>query len=277
MTHSNKLCLVLLATSKEYRSGEVHKCLDSYFSSEASQGHSIDVKIFFNNGDLSNYSDLLKYEKNKNINKVIIKSLKLEGMDDLYCRTPQELKNLQNIKIPLLGGSAGPNNLFFNSMIPLMGEPYRDYLMIECDTLPIKNYWADKVIEYCDNSSFMIAGSMYRGKHQLPSFDSWTGHLNGVAIYRRSENLKSFLSLSRKTIINKVASNKNYFVSFDVGMHNFLGTLNGRKYFNNPDLPDNMLIDSPIISNFSLPIDTATSIKSVKEQHPHTIILHQKT
>ena len=277
MTHSNKLCLVLLATSKEYRSGEVHKCLDSYFSSEASQGHSIDVKIFFNNGDLSNYSDLLKYEKNKNINKVIIKSLKIEGMDDLYCRTPQELKNLQNIKIPLLGGSAGPNNLFFNSMIPLMGEPYRDYLMIECDTLPIKNYWADKVIEYCSNSSFMIAGSMYTGKHQLPSFDSWTGHLNGVAIYRRSENLKSFLSLSRKTIINKVASNKNYFVSFDVGMHNFLGTLNGRKYFNNPDLPDNMLIDSPIISNFSLPIDTATSIKSVKEQYPQTIILHQKT
>ena len=276
MTHSNKLCLVLLATSKEYRSGEVHKCLDSYFSSEASQGHSIDVKIFFNNGDLSNYSDLLKYEKNKNINKVIIKSLKIEGMDDLYCRTPQELKNLQNIKIPLLGGSAGPNNLFFNSMIPLMGEPYRDYLMIECDTLPIKNYWADKVIEYCDNSSFMIAGSMYRGKHQLPSFDSWTGHLNGVAIYRRSENLKAFLGLSRKTIINKVASNKNHFVSFDVGMHNFLGTLHGRKYFNNPDLPDNRLIDSPIISNFSLPIDTGTSIKSVKEQYPQTIILHKK-
>ena len=82
MTHSNKLCLVLLATSKEYRSGEVHKCLDSYFSSEASQGHSIDVKIFFNNGDLSNYSDLLKYEKNKNINKIIIKSLKIEGMDE---------------------------------------------------------------------------------------------------------------------------------------------------------------------------------------------------
>jgi hypothetical protein len=276
MTHSNKLCLVLLATSKEYRSGEVHKCLDSYFSSEASQGHSIDVKIFFNNGDLSNYSDLLKYEKNKNINKIIIKSLKIEGMDDLYCRTPQELKNLQNIKIPLLGGSAGPNNLFFNSMIPLMGEPYRDYLMIECDTLPIKNYWADKVIEYCSNSSFMIAGSMYRGKHQLPSFDSWTGHLNGVAIYRRSENLKAFLGLSRKTIINKVASNKNHFVSFDVGMHNFLGTLHGRKYFNNPDLPDNRLIDSPIISNFSLPIDTGTSIKSVKEQYPQTIILHKK-
>jgi hypothetical protein len=276
MTHSNKLCLVLLATSKEYRSGEVHKCLDSYFSSEASQGHSIDVKIFFNNGDLSNYSDLLKYEKNKNINKVIIKSLNLKGPDDLYCRTPKELKNLQNTKIPPLGGSAGPNNLFFNSMIPLMGEPYRDYLMIECDTFPIKNYWADKVIEYCDNSLFMIAGSMYRGKHQLPSFDSWTGHLNGVAIYRRSENLKAFLGLSRKTIINKVASNKNHFVSFDVGMHNFLGTLHGRKYFNNPDLPDNRLIDSPIISNFSLPIDTGTSIKSVKEQYPQTIILHKK-
>ena len=276
MIYSNKLCIVLLATAREYTSGEVNECLDSYFASEASKEHSIDVKIFFNNGDLSNYSDLLKYEKNKNINKVIIKSLNLKGLEDLYCRTPQELKKLQEIEMPALGGSSGPNNLFFNSMTPLMGESYRDYLMIECDTLPIKNYWADKVIEYCDNSSFMIAGSMYRGKSPLPLFDSWTGHLNGVAIYRRSENLKHFLILSKKTIINKVASNKNHFVSFDVGMHNFLGTLNGRKHFNNPDLPDNRLIDSSIISNFSLPIDRETSIKSVKEQYPQTIILHKK-
>jgi len=122
----------------------------------------------------------------------------------------------------------------------------------------------------------MIAGSTYLGKYNLPPLETWTGHLNGVAIYRASNNLSIFLQLSKKTIQSFVESNQNHFISFDVGMHFFLSTLLGRKNFNNPNLPGNLLIDSPVISNYSLPEDFATSVEEIKKDYPQTIILHKK-
>ena len=68
----------------------------------------------------------------------------------------------------------------------------------------------------------------------------------------------------------------NNFISFDVAMHTFVCTLDGRKHFNNRDLPNNQLIDCPIISNYSLPQDADTTIESVKKEYPQTIILHKK-
>ena len=276
MKYTNKLSVVLLATQKEYDSGLVKKCLDRYFQTDASTDKSIDLFIFLNNGGEQKYIDLLEYKNCKNVNEVYIKPHDLQGIDDLYLRTPQELQQANLDKVPPLGGSNGANNLFFDSMIPLMREHYRDFLMIECDTFPIADYWIDRMIGYCDNHTFMIAGSTYKGKQKLPIFEAWTGHLNGVAIYRRSDALADFFRLSKKTIAYKVINNKNHFISFDVGMHAFLGTLNGRKYFNNPSLPHNYLIDCPIISNFSLPVDAGTTIESVKKQYPQTIILHKK-
>jgi len=276
MNFTNKLSIVLLATQKEYNAGLVASCLDGYFKTDASVNKKIDLHIFFNKGEESNYNDLLEYKNCKNVNEVKIKSHNLQGVDDLYLRTPKEMREANLSKIPPLGGSNGANNLFFDSMIPLMQENYRDFLMIECDTKPVQSNWIDGVIKYCDQNVFMIAGSTYLGKQQLPIFEAWTGHLNGVAIYRSSQNLRSFLQLSKKNIAYKVASNKNHFVSFDVGMHSFLGSLTGRRHFNNPSIPQNRLLDCPIISNYSLAIDSDTSVNDIKAKYPETIILHQK-
>ena len=276
MKHTTQLSIVLLATQKEYQSGDVTACLDKYFKTNASVDKKIDLHIFFNKGEESDYNDLLDYKNCENVNEVKIKSHKLEGADDLYIRTPEELDKSKLHEIPEMGGSAGPNNLFFNSMIPLMSGIYRDHLMIECDTYPVKDLWLDQIISYCDNTVFMIAGSSYKGKCEFPHFDTWTGHINGVAIYRASKNLSTFFEFAKKTIIHHNLHHKNPFMSFDVAMHYFSCTLLGRKFFNNRNLPFNQLIDSPIISNYSLPQDMDTGIQEIKEQHPETIILHKK-
>lgn len=276
MKHTTQLSIVLLATQKEYQSGDVTACLDKYFKTNASVDKKIDLHIFFNKGEGSDYNDLLDYQNCENINEVRIKSHKLEGINDLYARTPEELDRANINEMPDMGCSAGPNNLFFNSMIPLMSGIHRDYLMLESDTFPIQDFWLDKIINYCDNTVFMIAGSSYKGQFPFPDFDTWTGHLNGVAIYRASQNLSTFFKLSQKTIAHHVKYS-NPFMSFDVAMHYFSCTLLGRKFFNNRNLPFNQLIDSPIISNYSLADDTVTSVEEVKKQHPDTIILHQKT
>lgn len=276
MKHTTQLSIVLLATQKEYQSGDVTACLDKYFKTPASVDKKIDLHIFFNKGEESDYNDLLDYQNCENVNEVKIKSHKLEGADDLYIRTPEELDKSKLHEIPEMGGSAGPNNLFFNSMIPLMSDIYRDHLMIECDTYPVKDLWLDQIISYCDNTVFMIAGSSYKGKYEFPHFDTWTGHINGVAIYRASKNLSTFFEFAKKTIIHHNLYHKNPFMSFDVAMHYFSCTLLGRKFFNNRNLPFNQLIDSPIISNYSLPQDIDLTIEEVQKENPETIILHKK-
>jgi hypothetical protein len=276
MKFSNQLAVVLLNTQREYLAGHTHKCLDAFFKTTASIDKKIDLLIYFNKGNISEYNDLLEYKNCANVNDVKIYSHELSDLDDLYARTPKELEQMNLPKVPELGGSAGPNNLFFNTMIPLVSSEYRDLLMLEPDTQPIQDCWIDKVVEYCDSEKFLVAGSCYRGKQDLYTFGSWTGHLNGVAIYRNTPMLGLLFKYAKMLIQKEVELLDNNFISFDVAMHTFVCTLDGRKHFNNRDLPHNQLIDCPIISNYSLPQDTDTTIESVKQKYPKTIILHKK-
>lgn len=276
MNFTKNLALVLINTQKEYLSGDTHRCLDSYFSNTPSINKKIDLYIFFNQGEESEYSDLLKYKQHKNVNDVIIKSHQLSDFEDLYARTPKELKEMNLAKTPPLGGSSGPNNLFFNSMIPLTKKSYRDYLMIEPDTQPIQDNWIDKILQFCDDEKFLVAGSLYRGKANLYTFAHWSGHLNGVAIYRNARMLKVLLKYAKALIEKETELTENAFLSFDVAMHQLRCTLSGQKHFNNRNSPENHLLDCPIISNYSLPVDADTTIDSVKKEYPQTIILHKK-
>ena len=276
MKFSTKLAVVLLNTKREYVAGHTHKCLDAFFKTRASLDKKIDLLIYFNQGDTSEYNDLLEYKNCANVNDVKIHSHELSDLDDLYARTPKELEEINLPKVPALGGSAGPNNLFINTMTSLVGSEYRDLLMLEPDTQPIQDYWIDKISEYCDSEKFLIAGSCYRGNQDLYTFGEWTGHLNGVAIYRNSAMLGLLFKYSKSLIKHEVGLCNNNFISFDVAMHTFACTLSGRKHFNNRDLPHNQLIDCPVISNYSLPQDADTTIESVKKEYPKTIILHKK-
>jgi hypothetical protein len=268
MNYTNKLALVLLTTAKEYYSGAVDSCLEKYLESKPSKDKKIDLFIFFNQGQESEYSKLLKLKSHKNINDVIIKSHKLSFLDDIYVRSPCEFKKFKDI--PRLGGSSGANNLFFKSMISLCERYYDDFLMIETDTQPVKNYWIDKILDFCVYNDFLIAGSTYKGPSKLPTFQAWTGHLNGVAIYKCDPLLKLLLQYTEKLIESEISQKTTNFLSFDCAIHQLCCSLCGKKYF------ASKVIDTNIISNYSLPSDKKTSIKSVLKQHPQTIILHKK-
>ena len=276
MEFTNKLALLLITTQAEYESGLVDKCIKNFLSKEVSLSHKIDLHIYFNVGKEFTYATLNKYSSLDVVNKIFINILNLSKVEDLYCRTPKDFKNLKSRSDLELGGSSGPNNLFYRSFENLFSSEYRDILLIETDCFPVKKYWLDHVIEYCDNNKFLISGSTYKGKVKLAPFQIWTGHLNGVAIYRNSLFLKTFIRKSKQLIKHEIHNKVSNFISFDVAMHKVYSTLFGRKHCHDPKVPENHLLDCNIISNFSLPEDKNTPIESVIKQYPETIILHKK-
>jgi hypothetical protein len=276
MKYTNKLSVFLMSTQREYLDGSVERCLRKYFESNASPQYKIDLQITFNKGKLSEYSGLDFLTKFKNLNNVYISTLNLSGLDDFYAPTPQAMRESNLSSTPKLGGSTGPNNLFYKSFDRFCDLDYRDYLLIEVDSQPVTDNWIDKLVDYCDNKQFLIAGSTYKGKQTLPIYEEWTGHLNGIALYRNSPFLKAFIQESKKLIEFNVNHKINNFISFDVAMHKLYSGLFGRQHCHDPFKSENHLINCPVISNFSLPIDSDTTIESVKEQYPQTIILHKK-
>lgn len=272
--YTTKLAVVLVATERELINGDVRRCLDCYIQ-ESTSLHKIDFFIFFNKGEEHKFEDLKRYEMYSCVNKVLIKSHKLSNLDDIYIRTPEEVKAKK--VIPTLGASAGANNLFFNSMIPLMDEKYNNYLMIETDSRPLKQNWIDRIIEYSESNKFLIGGSQYKGNSELPNeHEPWTGHLNGIAIYRKSKKLKYLLVKSKEFIKFQVKHKSEYFLSFDCAIHLYISTRKGLRFFRNLKTPWNWIKDTSIITNMSLPQDKLIEINEVQRRFPDTIILHQK-
>lgn len=274
MNFTTSLVVALVTTTKEYESGQVKKCLDQYFRTKGSVDKKIDLHIFFNKPIECN--DLLEYELCENINEVKIIHHNFNELDDLYAKNPQELLKLKLPKLPKLGGSAGANNLFFDSMIPLCESNYDQCLMIETDSKPIKENWIDKIIEYSENNKFLIGGSLYKGNQTLYTFGSWTGHINGVAIYKLNVAQKALLSNSKKLIETEVALNGAQFISFDCAIHQYTCTLDGTRFFRRRNAQDYHVIDTPIISNLSLDHDKSIPEEEILKKYPQTIILHQK-
>lgn len=267
--NTKTLAVVLVATRRELLQGDVRRCLDAYFKT-AKGTCKVDLKIFFNVGDEQEYEDLKRYEIYPSVNKVSIVSHNLSSLNDIYIRTPEEAR-ARNV-MPSLGASAGANNLFFDSMIPLMEEDYENYLMIETDSRPLTSKWIEGITEYIKGKKFLIAGSQYKGTQRLSDYETWTGHLNGIAVYKKSKKLKWLLTETKKFIEYQVKEKKEIFLSFDVAIHLFLSTRKGLKYIRSK----NLLIDTPIITNMSLPCDADVDTSEVVEKYPKTIILHQK-
>lgn len=276
MKYTNKLSILLICTQQEYLQGQVEKCLRMYFESNASSKYQIDLRIAFNKGKLTEYSNLNFLTKFKNLRNITVFSAGLSGLNDLYARTNQDLNMLNLSKMPDLGGSAGPNNLFFDSMFSLFKSEYDHILTIECDTRPVVDFWLDKLIDYCSSHSFLISGSMYKGSAMLPSYETWTGHINGVAIYRNCKMLWFLLQQSKNFIKHLVTNNINRYCSFDVGISQYLSTYTGMYYFRDKSKPKNQVIQNDIISNLSLDIDKKYKLDDIRELYPSTIILHQK-
>jgi hypothetical protein len=275
-TYTNELAVILLCTKKEYELGLVKKCLDRYFLNENGSIFSLDLFIYFNQGSIDDYADLLKYKSQPNINEIYIHSFNYTQEQDLYIRSPKHMKELRIKNSHFLGGSGGANLLFYDSLIPSMDQSYENYLMIESDSRPLSIDWVSKLMQAFRKTDFLVFGSTYKGSQLLPSYECWTGHLNGVAVYKKNEHTKHLLLESRQLIKYHVRHNINKFISFDVGIWMYTQTLNWRNYLKNNNINFKPLIDSEVISNYSLYTDINLSESEILKRNPKTIILHQK-
>ncbi len=135
----------------------------------------------------------------------------------------------------------------------------------------------DIVGKYGEVNIDLKGRSQDKGNHELPDeHESWTGHLNGIAIYRKSRKLKYLLIKSREFIKYQVKYKSEYFLSFDCAIHLYLSTRKGLRFFRNLKTPWNWIIDTPIITNMTLPNDKLIEITEVQQRQPFSIILHQK-
>lgn len=276
MIKTNNLAIVLLATLQEYKAGLVTKCLDEYLNKSVSCKYTFDFFIFFNRPEINNYSDLEDYKLHSNINNLFIINYNYSDAEDLYVRTPQEMRRNPSSKQHALGGSGGANLLFYDSMLHCFNLEYDNFMMIECDSRPIVNNWFDRLNNGITNKDFLIMGSRYKGYQTLPSYESWTGHLNGIAVYKNVEHTRHFLLKSRELIKYSVSHNINKFISFDVANWNYSQTLEWKNYLTKHNIYYQALVESELISNYSLYVDSKFSKEDILSRNPQTIILHQK-
>jgi hypothetical protein len=276
LNFTNKIALVFLFTKSEYEKGFIKKCLDAFFENEISKFVSVDLFFFFNKGDKSLFPDCFSLSKHKNVHNCYFHSFNYSESLDIYCRSFDEFRRNPKAKTHVLGGSGGANLLFYDSFISLLNKNYENYLLLESDSKPVKNQWLDELLGDIKSKSFLIYGSTYKGIQKLPDFESWTGHLNGIAVYRNNQHLKHLLIESRKFIAYNVKHNINKFISFDVGIWMYTQTLNWINYLKNNNINFKPLIDSEVISNYSLYTDINLSESEILKRNPKTIILHQK-
>jgi hypothetical protein len=262
------LSIAYVCTKKEYLSGDLTDSINRFLSMKPSRHYCFDLFLIFDQGDESDYSCLLDFESNENINKVFIHSLHISDEDNVYVRSRHSLKKFKELGEPALGLSAGPNNLFFGAMNYLSDKDYDHYMVLETDTRPVKYFWFDLLFKYSQNNDFLIAGSTYKGNTQIPEDVDWKYHLNGVAIYKNSKKLTCLLSSAKTEIISRVANGENgYFVNYDLAIH-YASKSSTKEYEG--------VIDTDIIVNISLGIDKDIKEQDILTKHKKTIILHQK-
>jgi len=275
MKFSNNIAIALLTTEKEYKDGSLIECLNYYFNDHVSKDISIDLFIYFNKGNDSQYPSIFNFSNHKNVNSLNVHYHHLSEHEDTYFRTPQSMRRIPKSRLHPLGGSGGPNLLCYKSMIRLMDSDYENILMVECDSRPIKKYWLDCLLPHLDKD-FLLLGSRNKGQQQLSPYETWSGHLNGIAVYKVSPHTKHLLDQSKKLIKHQVYHNINKFISFDVGIWLFTQTFEWYKYLSDHKINFETLIDSEVISNYSLYADITLNEEDILSKHPNTIILHQK-
>ncbi|MBA3520484.1 MAG: hypothetical protein H0T75_23235, partial [Rhizobiales bacterium] len=117
-----------------------------------------------------------------------VEFLNLAGEDDLYIRVP-------NGPAPRYGYKAGPNLLFFGSLLKLRGYKGFAFLM-ETDCTPVQPGWVQLLDRTCkQKSDAWLIGSLYRGAGILGN--NIRRHLNGNALYAvGNEDFWNFLDPS---------------------------------------------------------------------------------
>lgn len=276
---SKKLEIVIVVTKGEIERGDLARCLNHFFKDDSAYK----VRIF------TDKEVVIQPHKSLDIVHTVIG---ISDFDNIYKRTPAELSLMTLKDIPPLGGSSGPNNLFFGAFKHLVKEKSDGFLVLETDTQPMVDDWYSRLKNIFNSTEFLILGSTYKGSQEMPLYQDWTGHLNGVGIFTNNKHLKFLMEHTEKLIREKIRVNKNHFhsetsiqlmslkhafyVSYDVGMHLLKHTLIGQREFCDPNNPHGHFVDSDYFINASTPTDQSKSLEYFKEKHPKGIILHKK-
>jgi len=294
---NQKLAITLICTKKEYESGQVNKMLDQYFNKIPSNTQQFDLFIFFDQGNESDYSELLEYENQQSISKVFIDSIRIPDNLNIYSQVWKDkelIPEFYKLNCPKLGITSGPNILFFESMKRLSHQNHEYILLLESDTRPIKDFWYDRILEYLKKHDFLIGGSLYKGDRTEDLDSDWSQHLNGVAIYKNCKQLSILLKETENGLDHLVKNSKRLIEQYkftditdpvpeNENIENLCVKLNYDiliYFIAGADTiyskHGNQLKDTPIITNMSLCTDYNISESEVLKRYPETIILHQK-
>lgn len=276
------VAVALLSTKKEFDNGEVKDFLNRFISKNPTNTEKIDFFIFFDVEQEDYYKSLKKYEELNCINKINIISWKIPKEKNIYIR--QDLKIQIDKQVfdnrPSLGLSSGPNTLFLNSINLLFKEFYSHFLILETDTSPLCDFWFDRICEYCRNEKFLVAGSTYRGDLWDDPNEKWnspySGHLNGVALYRNEAGVSNFLFKRVEMYIINCIESGAAALNYDVALHLYSQSQEGVKALRDRSLPEYNLIDSPLFVNLSMNRDSGVPKDLILCNFKEAVILHQK-
>ena len=262
------LCIFFVITEREIEDGEFESCIFRYLDFNPTQNHSVDFFVFINK--------ISSTEKIEKMSKIIESSNFVDKITFINLNLSQELdcfwypwsfsQKIKPKEKPKLGYTSGANVLFYDAIEYMLETDYKDFLMLECDTKPVRRNWFDVVYNYCKRHRFEIAGSTYKGISESHTDSEYKDHINGVAIYRNSKKTKELIAKSKK-IVERECGNTDY-LNFDVA--NLIAKME------EDDSKKFSLRDTEIIVNISDPVDQNTTDDEIRENFNKAVIAHQK-
>lgn len=298
---TSTLAVALFTTKKEYESGQVHTMMNEYVSKMPSRHFCFDLHIIFDQGNETEYKDLLNYSAHKNLQNIFIHSLEIPDKDNVYSRVYNRFEIIPEYRkqdAPEMGTTSGPNNLFYKGMRFLKEKKYENYLLLETDTRPTQEFWFDQLHQHCSADEFHILGSTYKGNQKQSDEAWWRDHLNGVAIYKNCAPVHELIEKSCETIKEIISLSWTIIQQFNIedvlspipdsvpeawkGLGSLSLCLNYDLaiYLMTQEDPyknhANLYKNCDFITNTSLPADQEIPQKEILSKHPETLILHQK-
>jgi len=280
--YTQKLAVFFLTTKKEAEKGELLRAINYYLYNIQSK-YSFDLFLCFDQKvEKKVYDELTSVKKHENINDIIFHCNNIPDEYNIY--TQPWIKKTHSLPFDLrkrpMGRSHGINRHFYDTLYYLQDlDGYENYMLLESDTKPMTGGWFDLCLSYADNTEYLVAGSIYKGKErEKVSKKYYGGHLNGVGLYKKSEKAKTFIKQSQEYLIELLRNDYNSrfkmywaFMNYDVAMYLLA---NKGPYFKKEYA--SLYKDTTIFTNCSTKDDGDLSLDVILNEFPETAILHKK-
>lgn len=264
--NNRNVCLCYLVSQKDIDNkssiSSIYNCLNNI-----SYTYKVNLLIFTDK-DYQELKPILKLRNSPQVNSIKIFNLSIEKNKNIY----KNLSHLNiNKKVPELGLSSGPNEMFFRSCEIISKTHYKNFLILESDCHFIKNNWFKEVNQISNNKDYLIIGSRYKGQKVPYKNGFYKDYLNGVAIYKNSKTLHDILKNCRLYIKYAVKKKSfSYKLNYDTAISHYLKTLQ-------PDIYKKKLKHTKLIVNCSLYSDSKYGIDFFVKSNPSACIIHIKS